>query len=135
MHQGDIYPIPKEKGSLDVELAIGTGNDEYISILAEYLDDVLERARPDIVFYLAGCDVLAGDPLAALGMTEAGLLRRDMMVIDACVDRGLPVAMTLGGGYGRNAWRAQYASIRAIIEKYGRAAGPGNVDPPNRAGQ
>jgi len=121
MHQGDIYPIPKATSDLDVELDAGTGDAAYLRILQAHLPALFDRARPEIVFLQAGCDTLADDPLASLQMTEQGIVRRDSMVIDACVQRGVPVVMTLGGGYSPNAWHAQYASIRRIIETYGRS--------------
>jgi len=125
MHQGDIYPIPKARSDLDVELRAGVGDDEFLGLLRRRLADLFAAARPDIVFYVAGCDTLAGDPLASLIMTEQGIVRRDAMVIDACVERSVPVVMTLGGGYSTDAWRAQYASIRRIIETHGAPGRPG----------
>lgn len=119
MHQRDIYPVPKEKSDLDIELEAGADDETFLRILSENLPALFERARPDIVFLVAGCDTLAGDPLASLKMTEKGIVRRDMMVIGACVRRGTPVVMTLGGGYSANAWRAQYASVRGIIQTWG----------------
>jgi len=119
IHQGNIYPIPKAKSDLDVELAAGTGDEAYLSILSAHLDKVFEEAKPEIVFFQAGCDTLAGDPLASLKMTEEGIVRRDVMVIDACAQRNVPVVMTLGGGYSSAAWRVQFKSIRRIVRKYG----------------
>lgn len=119
MHEGDIYPIPKEKSDLDVELSAGTGDKEYLRLLSEHLRQVMEAAGPDIVFLQAGCDTLDGDPLARLKMTPEGIVRRDAMVIDLCAKRGIPVVMCLGGGYGENAWLVQYDSVRRTIEKYG----------------
>jgi acetoin utilization deacetylase AcuC-like enzyme len=60
---------------------------------------------------------LADDPLAHLAMTEQGIVKRDWLVIEACRQRNVPIVMTLGGGYSRDAWHAQYMSIRNIIEK------------------
>jgi hypothetical protein len=71
---------------------------------------------------------LAGDPLASLKMSEEGIVERDWMVIDACVRRRVPVVMTLGGGYSPDAWHAQYASIRSIVEEYGLATDEANTD-------
>lgn len=119
MHQADIYPIPKETSDVDVELAAGTGDQEYLRLLAVHLPEVMERARPDIVFLLAGADTLAGDHLAGLRMTAEGLARRDAMVIDRCVQKAIPVVVTLGGGYQKDAWAAQAGSIRRTIGKYG----------------
>ncbi len=123
MHQKDIYPVPKAQSDLDVELPGGTDDETYLKLLAKHLPSVLDRAKPDIVFLQAGTDTLAGDPLASLKMTPEGIMRRDAMVIDICAERGIPVVVTLGGGYRDDAWEAQYASIRRTIEKYGLASG------------
>ncbi len=116
-----IYPIPKETSDWDIELDAGTTDEVYLSLLQEALPAVLERAKPQIVFLQAGCDTLADDPLAHLAMTPSGIARRDALVIDACVSRGIPVVITLGGGYGPQAWKTQYDSIARTIDKYGLA--------------
>ena len=54
-----------------------------------------------------------------LRMTAEGIVKRDLMVVDACVARGVPVVMTLGGGYSKNAWHAQYLSIKEILKTHG----------------
>ena len=117
MHQGDIYPVPKEESDLDVELAFGEGDNEILPKVKKILPELFEKANPDIVFYVAGCDMLNGDPLASLAMTEKGIVKRDDMVIQACRKRKIPVVMTLAGGYSPNAWRAQYKSIKNILSK------------------
>ena len=119
MHQRDIYPAPKADSDLDVELRRGADDETYLAMLARHLPEAIEKGQPDVVFLQAGCDTLAGDPLAGLEMTEDGIVRRDAMVIDECVRRGIPVVMTLGGGYSKNAWHVQYASIRRTIETHG----------------
>lgn len=118
MHEEGIYPIPKAVGDLDVALPARTGDAEYLRLLKENLATAMDRARPEIVFLQAGCDVLAGDPLANLALSVDGLVKRDAMVIDACAGRGVPVVMTLGGGYTKDAWHAQYLSIRRTIEAH-----------------
>ena len=124
MHQRDIYPIPKETSDWDIELDSGTTDQQYLEILQAALPDVLARAKPDIVFLQAGCDTFAADPLAALAMTKPGIVQRDALVIDACVAQGIPIVMTLGGGYHSQAWAIQYASIARTIDEYG-LVGPG----------
>jgi len=121
MHQAGIFPVPKEKCDLDVELDAGTGDEGYLAILRRHLPGLLDRVRPDIVFLQAGCDVLAGDPLAGLALTPQGIVRRDAYVIDACAGRKIPLVMVTGGGYSPEAWQVQYQSIRRTIETYGLA--------------
>jgi len=123
MHQGDIYPIPKESSNLDIELQSGTDDRKFLKILRKNLGGAIARARPDIVFLQAGCDTLKGDPLASLAMTREGIVQRDAMVIDECVKRNLPVVMVLGGGYSKQAWEVQYASIERTLKKYGLTEG------------
>ena len=102
IHGGRNYPFHKVPGSLDVELADGTGDDEYLARLSTHLPDVLARSQADLVLYLAGADPHADDSLGRLGLSCDGLARRDAFVIDLCREVGLPVAITIAGGYGRN---------------------------------
>ena len=102
MHGGRNFPFHKVPGSLDVELADGTGDDEYLDVLASALPRVIAAAAPDLVIYLAGSDPHEGDRLGRLRLTFDGLARRDAMVLDACREVGIPVAITIAGGYGRD---------------------------------
>lgn len=116
MHEGRIYPIPKEVGDEDVELDGGVTDEEYLKILANKLDQLFMKSKPDIVFHVAGCDALEGDPLASGKMTHEGIQKRDAMIVKACRKHGVPYVMTLSGGYSKDAWNAQYKSISAIIK-------------------
>ena len=100
MHGGRNYPFHKVPGTLDVELADGTGDEEYLARLADALPRVLREGRPDVVVYLAGADPHERDRLGRLKLTFEGLERRDAMVIEGCRDVGIPVAITIAGGYG-----------------------------------
>ena len=121
MHQAGIYPIPKEQGDRDVELTAGMEDKEYLEILNRHLATILDESKPDICFVVAGCDTLAGDPLASLAMTEDGIVQRDAAIFAACSKRKIPVVFTTSGGYSKNAWHAQYESIKKLIETYGLA--------------
>jgi acetoin utilization deacetylase AcuC-like enzyme len=100
MHGGRNYPFHKVPGTLDIELPDGTGDDEYLSQLARALPRVLNDGRPDLVVYLAGADPHERDRLGRLKMTFEGLERRDAMVLEGCREVGIPVAVTIAGGYG-----------------------------------
>ena len=98
LHQENNYPAPKEPGDLDVGLADHTGDTEYLARLDEALGRVWAFA-PDLVLYQAGADPYFDDQLGGLSLTMAGLEARDRRVLEGCAARGIPVAVTLGGGY------------------------------------
>jgi acetoin utilization deacetylase AcuC-like enzyme len=102
MHGRRNYPFRKVSGRLDVELEDGTQDTEYLEKLAEALPQVLAASRPDIVFYLAGADPHENDSLGRLGLTFDGLMRRDALVLESCRAVGVPVAIAIAGGYGRD---------------------------------
>jgi len=101
MHGAKNFPFHKERSSLDLELADGTEDPSYLSLLTAHLDDVLAQARPEIVFYLAGADPYHGDRFGRLGLSFNGLRTRDARVLETCRRRGLPVVLTMAGGYAR----------------------------------
>jgi acetoin utilization deacetylase AcuC-like enzyme len=98
MHGAKNYPLFKARSTLDVELADGTGDDEYLRILSGHLPRVFAH-RPDIVFYLGGADPYGGDRLGRLALSIAGLRERDETVLGECRARGIPVATVMSGGY------------------------------------
>ena len=102
MHGGKNFPFRKIPGTLDVELEDGTSDDAYLECLSAHLPAVLARSAPDLVVYLAGADPHEGDRLGRLALGFEGLARRDAMVLEACREVGLPVCITIAGGYGRD---------------------------------
>jgi acetoin utilization deacetylase AcuC-like enzyme len=102
MHGRRNYPFAKVPGSLDVELEDGCTDDDYLALLSDALPGVIASAQPDLVIYLAGADAHEGDRLGRLRLTSAGLARRDVIVLEAAREVGLPVAVTIAGGYGRD---------------------------------
>lgn len=101
LHGEKNYPLIKQQSTIDVALADGTEDEEYLHLLQESLAPVLERFRPDIIFYQAGVDPLREDRLGRLALTQEGLLQRDELIFKACRSLSLPCVITLGGGYGR----------------------------------
>ncbi|SMB98429.1 Histone deacetylase [Hymenobacter roseosalivarius DSM 11622] len=99
MHAGANYPLRKEKSDLDVELALGTGDAEYLERLRAILPGLVADIQPDFVFFQAGVDVLATDKLGKLALTQIGCRLRDEFVLGLCQDHHLPVAVSMGGGY------------------------------------
>ena len=99
MHGAQNFPFRKEVSDLDVALTDGTADEEYLALLQAHLPAVLNGNQPDFVFYLAGADPYEGDRLGRLKLTIDGLRRRDELVIGACRCAGLPLAISMSGGY------------------------------------
>jgi acetoin utilization deacetylase AcuC-like enzyme len=102
MHGAKNFPFHKVNGDRDEELDDGIGDDEYLTRLRVALPEVLQAARADLVVYLAGADPHEGDRLGRLKLTFDGLAQRDDLVLRTCREVGLPVCLTIAGGYGRN---------------------------------
>jgi acetoin utilization deacetylase AcuC-like enzyme len=100
MHQQHNYPVFKPRGSLDIGLPDGAHDATYLQKLEQALPAVLAH-RPQCVFYLAGADPYEDDQLGGLRLTKEGLRKRDRIVIRAVRDAGIPLVITLAGGYAR----------------------------------
>ena len=99
MHGERNYPTQKMRSTLDVGLPNGTEDEPYARALAAHLPRVLAESRPDLAFYIAGVDVAAGDRYGKLALSEAGIRARDEYVVDSVRAAGVPLVITLGGGY------------------------------------
>ena len=122
MHGARNFPARKEQSDLDLPLPDGTADAAYLALLADTLPRLLDEVRPDFVFYLAGVDVLATDKLGHLALTRAGCRQRDETVVRACRQRGLPLQISMGGGYSANIIdivEAHANTFRVVGEVYG----------------
>lgn len=100
MHQENLYPV-KEKSDWDIGLPDRAGDALYLEELRRALPEIFDRAAPELVVYQAGADPYEEDQLGDLGITMKGLAERDRLVLEACAERGVPCAVTFGGGYAR----------------------------------
>jgi acetoin utilization deacetylase AcuC-like enzyme len=99
MHAEKNYPAIKPASDLDVPLRNDTGDAEYLDKLAQYLPMAILRAQADAVIYLAGADPYKGDRLGYLALSKPGLAQRDRFVLQTCRHLGLPIAISMAGGY------------------------------------
>jgi len=125
LHGRHNFPFRKQQSRIDVDLPDGTGDAEYLAALDAVLPQVVAFA-PEIVFYQSGVDPLEGDKLGRLSLTHAGLIDRDRRVMALAKSNGIPLVVTLGGGYAEPVSRTALAhanTFRTAAEIYGVANG------------
>lgn len=101
IHAANNFPFDKEASDLDIELPDGTGDRAYLRALEQGVCHALSAAQADLAIYLAGADPFEGDRLGRLELTKSGLAARDRLVFELCRDAGVPVAVSMAGGYAR----------------------------------
>ncbi|HSM62414.1 MAG TPA: histone deacetylase [Gillisia sp.] len=110
IHGKNNYPFRKETSDLDIELADQTGDEEYLEILKQTLPELINKEKPEFIFYLSGVDILSSDKLGKLGCTINGCKERDRYVLQTCHDLKIPVQISMGGGYSPD--------IKTILEAH-----------------
>jgi acetoin utilization deacetylase AcuC-like enzyme len=102
IHGKNNFPYHKIKSDLDIGLEDGTDDSAYLDALREGVKESLKRVRAEFVIYLAGADPYAEDRFGRLALSKEGLAERDRLVFQYCRKAGLPVAVTMAGGYAPN---------------------------------
>ncbi len=101
IHGAKNFPFNKEESDLDVGLPDGADDATFLGALEVGLERALDAADAELAIFLAGADPFEGDRLGKLSVTKEGLTERDRLVLEGCRERGLPVAVTMAGGYAR----------------------------------
>jgi len=125
IHGAKNFPFHKEESDLDAPLPDGVGDTEFLATLEENLEAALDAADASIAIYLAGADPFEGDRLGRLSVTKSGLAKRDRIVLENCRERGIPVALTMAGGYAcevEDTVDVHFQSIRRAADMLERAA-------------
>ena len=102
MHGEKNFPFDKETSDLDIPLPDGADDTAFLDALERGLEESLNRSNVELAIYLAGADPFEDDKLGRLKVTKRGLAERDRLVLEACWDRNIPVAVTMAGGYARD---------------------------------
>ena len=102
IHGERNFPFDKIPSVLDVGLPDDAGDKAYLSALSQGVEQTLAQGKPELVIYLAGADVYEGDRFGRLCLTKQGVAARDRLVLARCREAGVPVAVTMAGGYGRS---------------------------------
>tara|TARA_R100001244_G_scaffold6593_6_gene7893 strand:+ start:30516 stop:31430 length:915 start_codon:yes stop_codon:yes gene_type:complete len=115
IHSERNFPTRKARSSRDIALPDAVGDDDYLAILDTALRDIFSSFAPDLLLYQAGVDPHVDDRLGRLALSDAGLEKRDRMVIRQARDRNIPVASALGGGYGQDHRAVALRHARSMI--------------------
>lgn len=122
----DIYPqtddVARDRIDHAVPLAIDAEGPEYLSRLHDELPAFLASHAlpgPALAIYNAGSDVLRGDRLGMLSVSEEEVVARDLFVVDQLRERAIPTVMVLGGGYTSRSYQLVARSVGGIIERHG----------------
>ena len=99
IHGKNNFPYHKKESDLDIELDDETSDRAYLAALEKGLAEVTRRYKADLVIYVAGADPYRKDHFGRLALTKEGLAKRDRLVFSHLDKHGLPVAVTMAGGY------------------------------------
>ena len=124
IHGAKNFPFHKEESDLDVPLLDGVVDTEFLATLEESLEAALDAADASLAIYLAGADPFEGDRLGRLSVTKSGLAERDRIILEACGERRIPVALTMAGGYARDVADTvdvHFQSVRTAADMLERA--------------
>lgn len=102
MHEGKAWPPVKQRSHRDVELPRGMEGAAYLDLLHNELNALQSLVQPQLVFFISGVDVLAGDRLGGLALSPEDCRLRDRMVFEWCRSRNIPCVTAMGGGYNRD---------------------------------
>ena len=132
IHAEKNFPARKARSTMDVPLPGGVDDDGYAETLERTLAPLLDEVAPTLVLFQGGVDPFAGDRLGRLALSEEGLVRRDRLVARLLIDRAIPFASTVGGGYGDDVLAIARRHVRVITtlaEALTPAAPPGQREP------
>ncbi len=102
-----------------LELPGEVTDEVYLDALRRHLPPVFASVRPELVFYLAGCDPAAGDAIGNWKLSADGMLERDLFVTRLVRSgaRKPPLVILLAGGYGHGAWRYSARFFSALLNR------------------
>lgn len=99
IHGEKNFPYRKYASDLDIGLPDGTGDDDYLAMVEQGVQRAVFLSNADLAIYQSGADPYIGDRLGRLMVSKTALAQRDHRVLALLRDAGLPVAVTMGGGY------------------------------------
>jgi acetoin utilization deacetylase AcuC-like enzyme len=102
--------------NLDILLPHDVSGNDYLDILKSEIESVFESFHPELVFYIAGSDPYELDTLCDLNLSREEMLERNLYVTQIVKNRGLPLVVVAGGGYGSESWKIYYDFIATTLK-------------------
>lgn len=117
MHCAGNYFSQRELSHVDVEIPVGSGDQDYLAAVYDWIPRIVQQFKPDLAFYQAGVDILQNDKLGKLRVTREGAQKRNSIVFDALKKEGTKTVVTLGGGYPASNEKSSEA-YKQVIEAH-----------------
>ena len=114
IHSKKNYPSKKQSSDIDIELDDGMEDEEYLSVVNQLIKKI-ETQDFNFVFYVAGVDIHCNDRLGKLNISEAGIRKREKMVINHFFKKNIPLCGVLGGGYNHDF--EQLVNLHSILHE------------------
>lgn len=121
VHGERNYPFHKVTSTLDIGLPDGVTDAEYLRLLETRVLPAVAAFEPQLIFYLAGVDVLERDQFGRFALSLAGAKARDSRVFTWCKAARVPVVSLMGGGYNKDkpvTVEAHVSTVRAALEVF-----------------
>ena len=126
MYNRDIYPahdtVARQRIDWNVPLLTGCMTQTYLDTLKRELPNFFsslenDSKTPSFAIYNAGTDIFEQDPLGHLGVTEAGVLERDIFVINLLRQKNIPTIMLLSGGYTDQSYQLVANTVKQLLRE------------------
>ncbi len=101
MYNRDRYPQHDQHLEIKYNNPVREGctTEHYLATLRSELPKAIAETNPDFIIYNAGTDILQGDRVGGMAVSEKGIIERDEFVFQQARDLDIPITMVLSGGY------------------------------------
>jgi len=120
VYNEEIYPWDFEaRKYIDFDYPVKSyiEDKEYLKIVEKGIKKAMTKLKPGLIIYNAGTDILEGDPLGCMSISENGIIKRDEVVFKYALENRIPILMVLSGGYTHKSAEIIGKSIENIFKK------------------
>jgi len=117
----EVYPADFDvMKAIAVEIYVydDYSDEKYLMELKANIPGAIENFKPDFILYNAGTDILQGDRVGSLNISEQGIIKRDEFIFGLALEKKIPITMVLSGGYQKSNALIIANSIENIMTKF-----------------